>query len=315
MKKLFYLLLLSISIVSLMSCSLGSNDDDQFDIVTTMYTQYDFAKEIAQDHMSVTMLVPLGQDIHSYEASSQDMVKIENSSIFIYTSDEIDTWINNPDSIGGDDTIVINMESYLESTSLLSNTYPLADDHDHDHENIHYWVDPINAIKMVEVIRDTLISIDPVNESDYTANANQLIANIEDASNDISDFVHTLTDEPTIYFAGHNAMEAFGDHFGIHIISIFDEFKPDADLTSAQLLTFVNEIKSANTHYLFIEALEEPKAAQTIKDELKNKDNYDLTLLELHSYHNVTQDDFEHGVTYVDLMYRNLDHIKQALGA
>ncbi len=313
MKKTLYFILFLGLTFSLMSCT---NSGEKYDIVTTMYTQYTLTKDIVKDKMSVDMLVPLGQDIHSFEASSQDMVTIENSKIFMYTSSEIDTWINNPETIGGDQTIVLNMESFIHSDHTVSQTTLLSDEHEHEHEheNIHYWVDPNNAILMAEVIRDTLIEIDPDNQTFYSTNTSSLIQNIRNESELISNYVTGLSYNPTIYFAGHNALELFGDYFGIEIISIFDEFKPDADLTSSELLTFVNQIIDTNTHYLFIEALEEPRAANAIKNELLTSRNYELTLLELHSYHNVTQEDFDNNITYTDLMDRNFKNIQQTLG-
>jgi zinc transport system substrate-binding protein len=93
---------------------------------------------------------------------------------------------------------------------------------------------------------------------------------------------------------------------------LFDGFKPDADLTSSELISFTEVVKSSNVHTLFIEELAEPKAALQIKNELA-KENYSLTLLELHAYHNVTKEQMEDGIRYIDLFRQNIDSIKSVL--
>lgn len=322
MKKFTTLLLVLIAGLTLMSCQ---NEDQQPDILTTMFTHYDLAKQIVGDKMTVDMLVPLGADIHSFEASSKDMVDIENAKLFLFTSLEIDTWIKDPSNIGGEQTIVLDMsKSYtveahdhedISYQTTLGSTL-IEDDHDHDHENeLHYWVDPTNIMQMIDYIYEHIIEIDPDNQSFYLNNANQYKSEIESIHHEIDEL---LTHEPyldsEIYFAGHNAMGAFAERYHVHIESLFSEFKPDDDLTSSEIINFSNLVKNSKVEFLFVEALIEPKAAIAIKENLMLNDNYELTLLELHTYHNVNQEDWEAEVTYKDLLIRNFENIKIALG-
>jgi zinc transport system substrate-binding protein len=98
----------------------------------------------------------------------------------------------------------------------------------------------------------------------------------------------------------------------LNIVSLFPDFKPDADLTSNELITFVEAVKTSGISYLFIEELAEPKAANQVVNEL-SKQNYALNLLELHGYHNLTKKDMEDGVTYLDLLERNFSNLQTAL--
>ena len=321
MKKFALILFILITGLTLMSCQ---NDEEQPDIVATMFTHYDLAKQIVGDHMSVEMLVPLGADIHSFEASSQDMVDIKNAKLFLFTSLEIDTWIKDPQTIGGDDTIVLDMSQSFEiedhdhelKNQIITLNYVLIeDDHDHDHEeDLHYWVDPTTVLQMIDYIYEHVIEIDPEHADDYLANATAYKAEIEALHHEIDELLaHEPYLDSEIYFAGHNAMGPFASRYHIHIESLFSEFKPDDDLTSSEIINFSNLVKASEVKYLFTEALVEPKAAIAIKESLKLNDNYDLILLELHTYHNVNQEDWEAMVTYKDLLERNFENIKTAL--
>jgi len=321
MKKFASITLLIITLLFLASCT----NSKKADIVTTMFPQYDFARQIVGDKMTVSLLIPPGAEIHDYEATSKDIVAIKESKLFIFTSLEIDPWIKDETKIGGENTIVLNLSTAYElaehdhhdehtsNPAKLNSPIPL-DDHDHDHDDeIHFWTDPTTAMQLIEAILAKIIEIDPENTAFYTANALAYIDEIEEIHHELDEYLEDYEDS-TIYFAGHNAMGAFANRYHLHIVSLFSDFKPDADLTSAELISFVNQVKSANTSFLFIEELVEPKAAHKIKSELA-KENFNLTLLVLHGYHNVTKAEMEEGVTYSSLLQMNFDHLKMVLNS
>ncbi len=311
MKKATYVLFLVLSLILLSSCTETKNAD----IVTTMFPQYDFARQIVGDKMSVSLLLPPGVEVHSYEASSKDMVAIKNAKLFIYTSLEIDTWIKDPNTIGGKDTVVMNLSEHYELDEH-EHVHPLsltleADEHDHDDE-LHYWVDPMVALDLLDAILEEIVKLDPLNEEFYRTNAEAYHEEIHEAHEAFDTFIQQGYVDSKIFFAGHNAMGLFGTRYHIDIESLFESFKPDADLTSSEIVSFTSIVLESNVHYLFVEELAEPKAALQIKHELA-KNDYTLELLELHAYHNITKKEMEEGVSYVDLLLRNTTNIKQAL--
>ena len=242
---------------------------------------------------------------------------------------ELNTWVN-PATIGGQDTIVLDLSTaytlaehdhhvedhHHDTKTNEEKLYTLIeedDDHDHEHEHeIHYWTDPTTAIQLIEVILEKIIMIDPENETFYSDNAHEYIEIIHELHEAIDLFFQVEEHRVTpFYFAGHNAMGAFAERYHIEIISLFESFKPDADLTSAELVLFVNEVRNTGTKFIFIEELVNPKTAEKIINELRK---YDITALELHGYHNVTKEDFQAQVSYAELLQRNFDHLKLALG-
>lgn len=311
MKKIKYILVLSLAIFLLSSCT----ESKKADIVTTMFPQYDFASKIVGDKMTVSLLTPPGVEPHSFHASSKDLVAIKESKLFIFTSLDIDTWITHPDEIGGNNTIVMNLsEHYVleehDHTHTLS--YQISDDHDHSAE-LHYWVDPMIALQLIDAILDKIILIDPNNETYYRENARLYHDQIHDLHVSFDNYIQNGHVNSTVYFAGHNALGLFGERYHINIHSLFESFKPDADLTSDELDRFIAIIGESNIAYLFIEELIEPKAALTIKNELQSR-GYHIDILELHGYHNVTKDEMSSGVSYFSLFQRNIDYIQLALG-
>ncbi len=323
MKKLLFVFMLIPTLFLMMSCK----EDSYADIIVTMYPQYDFARQIVGDKMSVRLLTPPGAEIHDYEPTSKDLVAIKESKLFIFTSTELNTWVN-PLTIGGEHTIVLDLSTAYtlaehdheheddhdhEATIHHHQLDLVEDDHDHDHENdIHYWTDPTTVIQLIEAILEKIIEIDPDNEAFYEENAHAYIDTIYHLHEELDLFFQDSHHRETpIYFAGHNAMGAFAERYHIQIVSLFESFKPDADLTSAELIVFVEEVKNTGTSYIFIEELVNPKTAEKIINELRK---YNITALELHGYHNVSKEDFKLQVSYADLLERNINYLKLVLG-
>ncbi len=108
-KKYILVMMMLISAMLLASCQ--NKDRDVYQIVTTLFPQYDIAKAIVGDEMSVKNVLPFGTDPHSYEITSKDRQYIESSELFIYTSDELENWV---DDISLTQTLVLNLELELD---------------------------------------------------------------------------------------------------------------------------------------------------------------------------------------------------------
>mgnify|MGYP001178158141 CR=1 FL=1 len=292
MKKITLSILLFFSLF-LVSCK----KNQTFDIVTTSYFQYDIVNNIVVDKLSVDVLTKPGVDSHDFLPTSRQMSNIKNSSLFIFTSYEMDSWLNNNEqSVIGSNTNVINLSNHLNNTT----------------DDLHYWTDPVLILSFINIIKDEIIKIDPFNKDFYLENANNYYHKISNVHKDLENLLSNY-DNVKLYFAGHNALKPFEERYNIEIVALSNTSKPDADLTISQIITLVDLIKENNVKYLFIEELKEPKVANKIKEELA-KDNYDLTLLVLHGYHNISKDDAKNNTTYYDLLLNNYQNIKMALG-
>ena len=69
---------------------------DKLKVVTTIFPEYDWTREIIGDNASnveLTLLLGNGVDLHSYQPSIQDIAKISTADIFIYVGGESDGWV------------------------------------------------------------------------------------------------------------------------------------------------------------------------------------------------------------------------------
>jgi len=298
-KSLFmtYLLLLNLILVGCMPTR-----NQSIDIITTLFPQYDIAKQISGDKLSVSLLTPFGTEVHEYGPTAKDIIRIKESKLFLFTSHEMERWVS---GILDNDTNAINLS---ERFTLLPYEHGAISQDEAD--QMHYWTDPTTILQLITVIKEAIINIDPDNTSYYEYNASAYYGEIKAIYLDADHFFSNLN-QPTVFFAGHNAMGAFGNRFNLSVNSLSENFKPDADLTPGQIERLKNQLRSSGSKYLFTEELVEPRAANTIKNELA-LEGFNITLLELHGYHNISKNQNEQGVSYADLFRQNIVNLKQA---
>ena len=301
MKKYIVVIMIIISAMFLASCQ--NSDRDVYQIVTTLFPQYDIAKAIVGDEMTVKNVLPFGTDPHSFEITSRDRQYIESSELFIYTSDALENWVKD---LSLTQTLVLNLELELDLEDH-------DDDEDHDDEHdVHFWTNPYIMEDMVSLILTHLIEIKPSSADVFTENANAYIETLESHVNDLENFLTAYNnDNLTLYIAGHNAMAEFGEYFGLDIVSLFPDFIPDAELSSLELSSFIDALIANDIKAFFIEPVfdQEPLAAITIQSALLEQ-NQTVSFHELHQFHNISQEDFENNVTLFDVFENNIHHIK-----
>jgi len=291
MKKNINILIFILNFFLLTACSPTTNTKK---IVTTMFFQYDIASNIVHDKYELVLLTPFGSEAHGFEPTAKDILDIKNAELFLYTSSRLDPWVEN---LVDKPHNIINLQELVNTNEATKN----ISDH-------HYWTDPIVMISLIQEITLALINIDNDHHLFYQESSANYISEI----NQVFSEAISSTLPLEVAFAGHNALKAFAQRFEISIHSLSHDFKPDADLTAKQIEDLIIIIKQRNITHLFVEELVEPRAANTIKNELANE-GFEIIILELHAYHNISIEQHHNGVRYVDLFRQNITNLRQSL--
>ena len=282
---------------------------DQLKIVSTIFPGYDFARAIAGDNADITMLIYPGSEIHSFEPSPQDIINIQDSDVFIYVGGESEAWVEK--IIANLDTnrtkIVRMMDAVdLVKEELVEGMEPEHEDEDGVEYDEHVWTSPLNAIKIVESIRDALVNADPQNANfyqtataDYTEHLTQLDSDLRAT---LSDTTHH-----TLIFGDRFPLRYFVEEYNLQYYAAFPGCSDQTEASTATLAFLINKIKSENIKYIFTIELSNQAVARTIAAETGTE------ILEFHSLHNISKSDFDSGKTYLQIMYQNLTNLKRAL--
>ena len=137
MKKILIIILVTALIFT--GCSNETKTNEKLNIVTTIYPTYDWVKQIVGDskNYEITLLGDNGIDLHSYQATSEDLVEISNADILIYVGGPNDNWINDAiKNATNKDLVAINLIEKLGTKALQEESIEgMTDDHDHDHDH------------------------------------------------------------------------------------------------------------------------------------------------------------------------------------
>lgn len=330
MKKIINLTLLFILISNLSFAKLfnfgkkSKQKSEKLTIITTLFPQYDFAKQIAGDKAEVTLILKPGSEAHSFDPTPKDMVKISNADLFIYTSKVMEPWVDKVEkSVNKKKVLFVDSSEGIkhfdeehEEHHEDEDKHHDADmdeheeeDHGHEHEHgedPHIWTSPVLAVEMAENILDALIKVDSKNAELYKKNAENYISKLEQLDNKLDNSISKFK-RKTIVTGGHFAMSHFAERYDLQYISAYTGFAPNAEPKPKDVAKLREFISENNIKYIFFEELVNPKIAKVLSDETG------VELLLLHGAHNVSKQELEEEITYIDIMENNLKNLKTGL--
>ena len=306
MKKLNILLCILIAFCLVFSgCTNGTPKKDKLQITATNFAEYDFARAVAGDKADVKMLIPAGRDMHSFEPTASDIIGIENSNLFLYIGGESDSFV---------ERILGSLQNKKLKTLKMSDYVSLCAEHEHAHEHHshedsydeHIWTSPENAEKMILAIKGALCEIDEESAPYYTENADKYIAEIKFEANKTAEVIKNARVKK-IAVADRNPYRYFTEYYGLNITAAFAACSEDTDADLHTVLKLIETVKKENLSAVYVTEMGNRDLAETVKE------NTGAKILTLHSYHNISVEDFENNVTYVDLMKQNRKSLSEGL--
>lgn len=290
----------------------------QLRVVTTLFPQYDFVRQIAGDHAHVSLLLPLGTESHSYEPSPADVIAISEADLFVYTGDYMEGWVSGIlESVGSDLDVVdvsygipLDAEDHDHETSVhdaSDETGHFAGDGHHHEFDPHIWTSPVIAQHMVDHIVESLCEADPEHAAYYQENGRAYQQKLTALDQEIRAAVANRAQKP-LFFGGTFPFHYFFEEYGLEYEAAYDNCSGETEPSVAVMTRMIREMRREQTPVIYYEELVDPKVARSISEETGAQ------MLLFHSCHNVSQDDFDQGVTYLSLMQQNLEHLKIGLG-
>ena len=294
-------------------CRFGSSSDDgeaqeKLNIICTLFPQYDFARTIAGDFANVTMLLAPGQESHMFDPTPADMEAISSCDLFIYTGDAMEGWAAQIVESLDDSVKVLDLSMYVELREEDEDDHEHSGHEGHDHGGYdpHYWLDMTNAMAMAQAIGDTLEGLDGKHATDYEV---RTAAYVEELSNLDNAFMDTVknSSRQDIVFGGRFAYSYFIARYGLTYESVYHSCSAEADPSVLDMIRVIDYINEHQNTMIFYEELAQGNVAKTIAEDTHIRTGVFST------GHNVTKQEFDSGITFVDLMERNLELLEEVL--
>ena len=295
-------------------------DDGKLSVVTTIFPEYDWVREVLGDKTAdtdLTLLLNNGADLHSYQPSAEDIMKIAESDVFIYVGGESDDWVDDvvEKSVTGK-TKVINLMDVIGDKAKEEEIVEgmQADEHDHEHEegpeyDEHVWLSLRNAEVIVNEIEDALSDADPENADAYEANAEAFVSELKALDGQYEEAV-AKAKKKTVLFGDRFPFRYMTDDYGIKYYAAFVGCSAETEASFETITFLADKVDELGlTSVLTIDG-SDGKIAETIIENTKKKNQKVLTLDSMQS---ITAKEIEGGKTYISAMEENLKVLEEAL--
>lgn len=198
-------------------------------------------------------------------------------------------------------------DNHSEDSSNDSEFHNEDSEGEHKETDEHIWTSPVNEIIMTEKICETLSKALPEEKENFQKNAESYISQLKELDNEFRTIVENAKINEII-FADKFPLQYFAKEYGLKYYAAFPGCGSDMEPSAKTIAFLVDRIKEDNIKAVFYLELSSHIVADAIETDTGAKP------LQFNSCHNITQKQFDSGVTYVDLMKENVNNLKIALG-
>ena len=292
-------------------------------IVCTIFPEYDWVREIMGSHAGnaeITYLLDNGVDLHSFQPTAEDMVKIAGCDLFIYVGGESDEWVENALAEAVNPNMqVINLMDILGDSAkeeeLKEGMQGEEEEEEEDEEegeveyDEHVWLSLKNAKVLCNEIANKLCTLDAANESDYKANLTAYTEKLDALNSDFQTLVDGASVK-TIVFGDRFPFRYFVDDYGLDYYAAFIGCSAETEASFETITFLAQKVDELGVSTVFTIENSDQKIAKTIIGNTKDKNQ---KILALNSLQSVSNEQIAGGMTYLGLMQENYDTLKEAL--
>lgn len=314
MKKLFSLLLIA-TLVLMGACgntTKKGTSGDKLQIYTTVFPFKSIIEQIGGNHVNVSSIYPNGVDIHSFEPTQKDTMKVAKSDLFIYSGDELDQVAAKIAQAVNKKEKTLQLVKGIDEHDLLAGE---AHDHEgHDHEakgheghnhgaqDPHVWLDPQLNKQFAKIIKDELIKKDKNNEKDYIKNYDALVKDINTMDKELKNIAKNKKQDTV--FISHDSIGYLAHRYDFKQegVSGMNNEEP----SQSDIINMINNINKSGASVILYEQNIPTKTVDIIKEKTKAK------AVPFHNMAVLTDKD-KKDVTYQNLMKTNIESLDKAL--
>ena len=313
MKRLFVLLLILALALPLCACGARAEEAEsgRLSIVTTVFPAYDFARQVAGEQADVTLLVPPGAEVHSFEPTAQDMRRIQSCDLLICNGGESEAWL---------ETLLAGQEKEIPTLVMLACVDALEEElkegmqeteeeagEDGTEYDEHVWTSPVNAQKICRAVAEALGSRDEEHRALYQANCEAYCGKLAGLDAAFRRVVEQGR-HSTVIFADRFPVRYFVEEYGLEYFAAFPGCAEDTEPAAGTVAFLIDRVREEQLPAVFYIEFSNEKMADVICEDTGCKK------LLFHSCHNVTADQLKSGIGYCELMQGNVESLREALG-
>ena len=309
MKKFISVILTAVfCALALCSCNGTTVESGSLSIVCTTFPQYDYLKNIIGSEECLTLLIDDGGDLHSFEPTAQDIIRISSADLFVYVGGNSDKWVeatlksaNNPD---------LKTIALTELVETYEEEYVAGMEHEHHNEHAaideHIWLSLRNAAKITQALCDAVCEIDKENEQIYKTNAEEYISQLNALDKEYSAVINSAK-RNVVLFADRFPFRYLIEDYGLEYYAAFAGCSSESEASFKTMAFLIDRTKELALPIILTIDGSDGSLAKTVCDETGAKS------AELDSCQSVSSEDIKNGTSYINIMKSNLEVLREAL--
>ena len=303
-------------------------------VAATLFPYYDFVRQVAGDQVELSLVIPAGMDSHSFEPTPKDIRIMQEADVIIANGGAMEHWVDQVvDSFDREDQTVVIMMDHVDAVEeeIVEGMEHSDEVHGHVHVHVHedgeeeaaeppeedesryeieydehIWTSPVNAMRMVDVIAETLTERDPAHGAMYQAGAAAYLEELERLDKEFRE-VRDSAVHDMIVMGDKFPLRYFADAYGLRYRAAFSGCSSDTEPSARTIAYLIDKVKEEGLPVIYYLELSSHRVAEIIGEETG------AVPLLFHSCHNVTRRQFEEGVTYLELMEQNVKNLREGL--
>jgi zinc transport system substrate-binding protein len=285
--------------------SVPASGERKIRIMTTIFPLAEIARAVAGARAEVGLLLPPGAEVHTWQPSFGDVRRLAALDAFIYMGSGLEPWAGDLlRGAGRPDLRVLEIGLTLPLVPLAG---PDPDGHPRQGEgnDPHAWLDPVLDASIADRIAEFLAGFEPAARDGFRIRADAFKSELGRLDRD---FRVSLGDcrSRTFIYCGHSAFAYLARRYRLEQVAVFGA-SPDAAPTPRELAAVIDRAKAAEVRTVFFEPGIGEKMARMIAA------GAGADTRPLSAGHNLTPDEAAAGVTFIDLLRKNLENLKHGL--
>lgn len=214
--------------------------------MTTSNVFADMVRNLGGDRVTVTSLVPRGADVHTYQATPQDLRAAAGADLFVMNGLGLDDWLEGTIKAASSRAPIVRLGVDLPGVTLLPGETAAT-------ENPHLWMDVAYATLYATRISDALRAADTVHAAAIGTTSAAYVTKLQALDGWVRDQVGSIPTANRKIVTFHPALSYFARAYGITVVGVAVA-APGQDPSAGEIAALIEAIKGSGAKAIFSES-------------------------------------------------------------
>jgi ABC-type Zn uptake system ZnuABC Zn-binding protein ZnuA len=264
-------------------------EGEKLKVVATTNIIGDLVRNVGDDTVELTTMLPVGADPHTFNPTPQDAALVADAHVVLINGLHLEEFLEELIENAGGEAAVVTLSNNVETREFEAGEGHAhgdeegdhhdeeeheddahEDEHGHAHEGAdpHIWMTPANAMVMVHNIEHALSELDPANAESYEANAEAYEAQLEELDAWVMEQISAIPEENREMVTDHEAFGYYADRYGLDIVgTVIPSTSTNAEPSAQELAELQEEIGKLDVRAVFVGTTVNPVLAERVAED------------------------------------------------